>query len=211
MLVGLPMTLDNMRANSVRTFAARPRPRLILIALIFLVMRSGCALAVERQFLTPDTTTFTFSSESKGSNKFCNLLVSAVKVPGAITLNAVAARLGPGDQNMVFGYEIKAFESKIQRGRVSEPQALKIKDASISSDIFSSKGSVERAQVDAALYAINGSTATISNFTTTIIKGTYNVNVELSDGRNMTYVIEGDISLLDAAEKWTKCTIQIAQ
>jgi hypothetical protein len=188
------------------------RVRLILVALIVSAMRSACALAAEPQFLTPDTTKFTFSSESKGSNKFCNLLVSAVKVPGGITLNAVAARLGPGDQAMLFGYEIKAFESENQQGRLSVPQTLKIKDASISSDIFSSKESVERAsQVDGALYAIKGTMTAISNFTATIIKGSYTVNVELSDGRSLAYAIEGDVSLLDAADKWTKCTIQIAK
>jgi hypothetical protein len=89
--------------------------RLIMVALIVWTACPTSALTAEPQLLIPDTTKFTFSSESKGSNKFCDLIMSAVKVPGGITLNAVAARLGPGDQNMTFGYEVKAFESKILR------------------------------------------------------------------------------------------------
>jgi len=136
--------------------------------------------------------------------------MSAVKVPGGITLNAVAARLGPGEQNMTFRYEVKAFESKILKGQVSSPQVLEIKDASITSDTFSSKESVERAQIAGALYAINGNENAVSNFTATIIRGSYAVNVKLSDGRSLTYAIAADASLLDAAEKWTKCSIEIA-
>jgi hypothetical protein len=187
------------------------RAGLILAALIASGIRSTFAFAAEPQLLIPDITKFTFSSETKGDNKFCNLVLSAVKVPGGITLNAVAARLGPGDQDMTFGYEVKAFESKIQQGHASSPHVLDIRDASITSDIFSSKGSVERARVQGALYAIKGNRSDVSNFTATIIRGSYAVNVKLSDGRNLTYAIAGDASLLDAGEKWTKCTIDIAK
>ncbi len=182
---------------------------LILVALIVWTSRSTPALAVEPQLITPDATHFSFSSDTKGSNKVCGLRLSAARPPDGIILTAMAARFGPGDQNMMFGYEIAAFESKSRNSRLKN---LKIKDASISSDIFSSKGSVERSpDRDLVVYAIKGSATAVSNFTATIIKGSYAINVELSDGRNLTYVIKGDVSLSDAADKWTKCTIQIAK
>lgn len=187
------------------------RVRLTLLALIVSAIHSTCALAAEPQLLIPDTTKFTFSSETKGSNKFCNLLLNAVKVPGGVTLNAVAARLGPDDRTMVFAYEIKVFEAKIKRGLVSDPQFLQIKDASISSKLFSSEGVVKRAQPESALYAVEGSETAISNFTATITEGTYFINVQLLDGRSLTYAISGDVSLLSAADKWLKCTMEIAK
>lgn len=182
------------------------RVRLTLLALIVSAIHSTCALAAEPQLLIPDTTKFTFSSETKGSNKFCNLLLNAVKVPGGVTLNAVAARLGPDDRTIVFAYEIKVFEAKI-----SDPQFLLIKDASISSKLFSSEGVVKRAQPESALYAVEGSETAKSNFTATIAEGTYFINVQLLDGRSLTYAINGDVSLFSAADKWLKCTMEIAK
>ena len=184
---------------------------LILVALTVWPSRSTPALAVEPQIITPDTTLFKFSSETKGSKKFCSLLLAAVKLPSGITFNALANRFGSDIQNIIFGYEIEAFESKFRQGRQSDTK-LKIKEASISSDIFSSKGSVERApDNDLVVYVINDTATAVSNFIATVTKGSYTINVELSDGRSLTYVIKGDASLSDAADKWTKCTIQIAK
>ena len=99
----------------------------------------------------------------------------------------------------------------MKRGVVSDPQFPQIKDASISSKLFLSEGSVKRAQPESALYAVEGSETAISNFTATITGGSYFINIQLLDGRSLTYAINGDVSLLSAADKWLKCTIEIAK
>jgi hypothetical protein len=186
--------------------------KIILFTAIISTIYLTCAFAAEPKFIDPDTTKFTFTSEAKGPNKFCNLVVSAVKVPmappvargpvlaGGVSLNAVAWRRGTGDYSMIFGFEVKAFETTLEHGVPAVPKSLKIRDAKISSDIFPSEG---------AVYTVKD--AGLGGFTGTMIRGSYFVNVSLSDGRSVSYVIRGDETLLDAADKWTKCSIQIAK
>jgi hypothetical protein len=186
------------------------RAKIILATLIIWGANSICTSADEPVFVDPDTTQFRFTAEVQGTNKFCNLIVSAVKVPGWISFNAVAMRRGPGDHSMGFGYEIEAFESsKIQHGVPSVPQRLQVQEAGISSDLFSSKGSVDRAQAAGALYTVKE--AALSNFMATVTRGHYFINIQLSDGRNLTFIIRDDETLLSAADKWLKCAIQIAK
>src|ERR1700694_3380285 len=119
----------------------------MLFTAIISTIYLACAFAAEPKFIDPDTTQFKFTSEATDSNKFCNLVVSAVKVPGGpaavvggvalaggVALNAVAWRRGSGDYSMIFGYEVKAFETTIENGVPSVPKPLKIRHAKISSN-----------------------------------------------------------------------------
>jgi hypothetical protein len=181
----------------------------IFAMLIFAALQSTNLAAGEPVFVDPDNINFKFTFNESSSNKFCDLTLVAVKVPQTISFNAVAWRRGGGDRSMIFGYEIKAFESKIVYGIPSVPQALKILDTGVKSDIFSSQGSVDRVvKAEGALYTIKE--AALSNFTGTVIRGYYYINVALSDRRNFTYVIRDDATLLAAAADWLKCTIRIA-
>jgi len=194
--------------------------KVILFTAIISTIYLACAFAAEPKFIDPDTTKFTFTSEAKGPNKFCNLVVSAVKVPlaapvagglalaGGVSLNGVAWRRGSGDYSMIFGYEVRAFETTIENGVPAVPKPLKIRDAKISSDIFPSEA-VERVGAEGAVYTIKD--AGLGGFTGTMIRGSYFINISLLDGRSVSYVIRGDETLLDAADKWTKCSIQIAK
>jgi len=181
----------------------------IVASSIIWVIHATYAFAVEPQFIDPDTTQFKFASEEKGSNKFCNLIVSAVKMPSVVVLNAVAWRRGSGDSSMIFGYEVNVFETTIENGIPSVPKRLKIRDANISSNIFSSQETVERVGTEGALYTVKN--AGLGGFTATMIRGSYFININLLDGRSLAYVIRGDKTLLDAATNWTKCSIQIAK
>jgi hypothetical protein len=132
--------------------------------------------------LTPTLLNFKFTSEAKGSSKFCNLVVSAVKVPGGpaavargvalaggVALIAVASRRSSGDDAIIFGYEVKAFETRIENGNPSASKPLKIRGAEISSTYFSSTGTVDRVGTEGAVYTVKN--AGISGFTATMIRG----------------------------------------
>jgi hypothetical protein len=183
------------------------RSRSILAALM--TVYSVSAFAADPVFIDPEITQFRFTKETKSTGKFCNLIVSAIKVPGSGSLNAVVWRRGPSENSMVFGYEIEAFESTFQYGIPSKPQALEVRHGSISSNLFSSDGSVDRLQAKGALYAVRA--PALEKFVATMLRGFYFVNAEVVDGRSLTYVIREDATLSSAGEQWLKCTIEIAK
>jgi hypothetical protein len=185
------------------------RAKAIVASLIVWAAHSTYAFAVEPLAIDPDVTQFRFTSEAHGANKFCNLIVSAVKLPGLISLKAIAGQWGSGEHSIVFGYEIVAGDATIVHGIPSTTRSLRIQEASILSNLFSSKGFVEKGQGGGARYLVKGTA--LSSFAATIIRGFYFIKVELLDERSLIYVIRDDETLLDAAAKWTKCAIQIAK
>jgi len=110
---------------------------------------------------------------------------------------------------MFFGYEIKLYDSTIRNGVPSVPILKKINATAIKSNLFSSSDSVDRINSEGVIYTVRESA--LFNFTNTITRGDYFINIELQDGRNLTYVIRDDATLLSAADKWLKCVIQIGK
>jgi hypothetical protein len=58
------------------------RAKAIIASLIVWAAHSTYAFAVEPLAIDPDVTQFRFTSEAHGAHRFCNLIVSAVKLPG---------------------------------------------------------------------------------------------------------------------------------
>jgi len=180
------------------------RAKVIATLLVGWVTCSIYAFAADPTVIEPAVTQFKFAS----GNNSCNLTATAAKLPApTVSLNAVALQRGSGESGMVHGYEVVLIESTIVHGIPSAPKKLKIADASILSDYFMSEGFVVKAQGQDGLYFVKG--IGVGAFTGTMIRGHYFINVKLLDGPSLTYVIRDDVSLLDAAGKWTKCAIQL--
>jgi hypothetical protein len=183
----------------------------VLAVLIIWTAHSGNAFAADLADL--DTTQFKFTTETKGSSAFCNLIASGIKAPLATTPGAIvqftAAAMGDRQQGKFgYGYEVTYFESSLQHGLPSVPQRLQIVAGKIASDVFSSDRSAVKVG-EGAFYLVKPEA--VANFANVATRGFYYIEVNLADRRSWKYIFRNDESLTKAAEDWLKCIVQISR
>jgi hypothetical protein len=179
-----------------------------LVCAIFLVDVAACSAASDDlPYVDPDVTQFTFSTQTNANGTFCDLIMSAVKVPNTISHNSVVWRKADG-KSIVVGFQTEFTESTIEHGIASVPSALPIKNVALKSDLFHSEGMVDRLS-GAALYSVRQDGVT--GFVQTMQRGFYYLEISLADDRRFSYVIRDDITRKAAASEWLKCIARISR
>lgn len=192
-------------------FALMGWVRAVLPALIIWAAHFGNAFAAD--LVDPDTTQFKFTTETKGSAAFCNLIASAITVPrpttpGAIVQFTAAALADRQAGKFGYGYEVTYTEVSLQHGLPSVPQRLEIVAGKIGSDVFSSDSSAAKVG-EGAFYLVKPEA--VANFMNVATRGFYYVEVNLADRRSWKYIFRTDQSLTKAGEDWLKCIAQISR
>jgi hypothetical protein len=184
------------------------RANIIFFATIGFLIEGLCAALAgpDEQFIDPDETQFTFSTQNNPSGQFCDLIMSAVKVPDVVTHNAVAWRKADG--GVVFAFETQYLKSSIKHGIPSVPVAQRIESISITSDRFKSDTNMDRLVSDKVLYVIRKASASL--FVETMSRGYYYLKIKLADGRVYSYLIRDGSNLSESADGWLKCIVRIS-
>jgi len=165
------------------------------------------AAQADPTYLDPDVTQFRFSSQTNANGTFCDLIMSAVKVPNTISHNAVVWRKADG-KTIVVGFETEFTESTSEHGIPSVPSILPIKNVAVKSDLFHSEGMVDRLSAN-ALYSVRQDGVT--GFQQTMQRGFYYLEISLADDRRFSYVIRDDTTRKAAASEWLKCIAYLSR
>jgi hypothetical protein len=156
---------------------------------------------------------YAYTYQKLGARHFCDLATVMAKAPIVIKLTAafVTDEAKPKDRNLTVAYMVEAFVVCAARGAPLESKQFKIIAGRIVSDIFHSDLHATK-NVDRDLgvsYNIpsEGSLALFTNLMT--LHGAYSLAIELENHSTMLVKVNPTADILDASEKWTKCSVAI--
>ena len=185
---------------------------------------SGCALTFLSMGAKAESPTivadarinYSFTQETRGSLRFCDLATVMAKAPMLIKLTAafITDDTKPKDNDLTVAYIVEAFIVGTAKGSNKlEPQQVKVVSGRIISDIFHTDlhASKNSANDLGATYNITseGSLALFMNVIS--ITGKYRVAVELERNTSLVFDVKPTPEIFDAGEKWNKCSIAIME
>jgi hypothetical protein len=185
----------------------------ILAACVFALFAT-CAVA-ENLVLKDARIQYIYTSNTLGSRHFCDLATTMSKVPMVIKLTAafVTDDAKPEDNNLTVAYIVEAFVIGPGKNGKLEPHEVKVVAGRIISDIFNSDLHATK-NVDkdlGASYNIpsEGSLSLFMNVMT--IRGAYQLAVDFENNSSLIVDVKPTPQILDAGEKWNKCSIALME
>ena len=158
---------------------------------------------------------YNYSYEKLGSQHFCDLTTMIAKAPMVIKLTAafITDDTKPKDKDVKVAYVVEAFAAGVGKNSQLETKPIKVVAGRIISDVFNSDvHAIKNIDKDvAASYSIptEGSLSLFLNVVA--IRGEYNLAVELEDHSTLVVNVHPTPKILEATEKWHKCTIAIME
>jgi hypothetical protein len=157
---------------------------------------------------------YVYTYETLGSLHFCDLATVIAKVPIAIKLTSafVTDDAKPKDQDVTVVYIVDAFIVHVGKNSQLESNQVKVVAGRIVSDVFHSDLHAMK-NIDNALgasYTIR-SEGSVGLFTNLMLRGSYALAVEFENSPSLTVDVRPTTEILDASEKWTKCSIAIME
>jgi hypothetical protein len=175
-----------------------------IIAASVLALLATRAMA-ENLLMEDPAVKYSYTYETLKSLHFCDLATTIAKAPLVIKLTSafITDDSKPKDQDLTVSYIVEAFVVRKQ---------VKVIAGRIISDIFSSDLHAYK-NVDRNLGASYNITSegALALFTSLMMRGTYGLAVEFENSSSLTINVRPTEGILNADEKWTKCSIAIMQ
>lgn len=172
------------------------------------------AAAAENLSVDRPNITYQYTTEKLGSLHFCDLATWIIKSPVAIKLTAafVSDDKKPKNHDITVAYMVELFGVAVSKDEPPKLMPAKVVAGRIISDVFNSDLHATK-NVDrdtGASYAIP-SEGSIALFMNIMMRGEYSLYVEAASGDTLTVAVKPTPDLLNANEKWTKCSIALAE
>ena len=185
--------------------------RLITASVLALFTTSAIA---ENVVMDDPSIKYVYTYETLGSLHFCDLATVIAKVPLAIKLTSafITDDAKPKNQDVTVVYLVDAFVVGVGKNLQLESKQIKVVAGRISSDAFHSDLHAMK-NIDRALgasYTIR-SEGSVGLFTNLMLRGAYALAVEFENSPSLTVDVRPTAEILDASEKWTKCSLAIME
>ncbi len=181
-----------------------------------------CALALfatralgEKLVLDDAQIQYSYTSNTLEPQHFCDLATTISKAPMVIKLTAafITDDAKPEDKNLTVAYIVEAFIVDSGKNGKLQPHQVKVVGGRIISDVFNSDLHATKL-VDTnfgASYSIP-SEDSFGRFTRVLIfRGAYQLAVDFEDRSSLIVNVKGTPQLLDAGQKWNKCSIALME